>query len=514
MIIIVIISMIYPFIGPYLPSFLAHRGMTLSRYLGFIFLGMDGIFSSAIASSANFIFTFVLFGSFLLKSGAGDFFIDLSKSIAGKSVGGPAKVSIISSSLMGTISGSPTANVVTTGTITIPLMKDIGYKPHFAAAVVSVASTGGAITPPVMHAAAFLIVEMTGIPYSSLIKAAIIPAILFYIGLFLMVHFRAIKNDLRSLSDEQLLDTKKVFKEGWYNFLPLVLLIVLLTMGYTAVRVGLVAILSVMLLWIFNKNDRMTFKDLINTLESGARSAVLIMVACGAAGIVVATINSTGLGGKFTSIMMTLAGGNLFLSLLLTAIACIILGMGLPTPVAYILTAVLAAPALTKMDVSQISAHMFILYYAALSTITPPVAIASFTAAGIADCNPMITGLTSVRLGIVAFIMPFIFIYQPAIMLIGEPLQIIITTIYSLLGVFALCMGFEGWFFIRLNPVVRVLLIIAGLLLIIPEQITSIAGMIILFGMVIILWIKAGKPNINTIKKLLSGQMKYVPNMK
>lgn len=498
LIIVAALSLIYPFIGPYMPSWLAHSGMSAAKLLAALFLTMDGIFSAPTAASANFIFIYVLFGSFLLKSGAGEFFIDFAKAIAGGAVGGPAKIAVIASSLFGTVSGSPTANVVTTGTFTIPLMKKIGYSPYFAGAVEAVASTGGAIMPPVMHAAAFLMVEITGIPYLSIIKAAIFPALLFYFGLFLMVHFRALSRGLRAIPKNQLPLLAPVMRKGWHFLLPLVLLVVFLIMGYTVVRAGLMGIIGTLIVSWLRADTRMGPRKIAEALIDGAKSTIVIMACCATAGIVVGVIGATGLGGKFTSLVVSIGSGSIFLSLLLTMTACVILGMGLPTPVAYLLTAVLAGPALTMMGVSLLAAHLFILYYASLSTITPPVAVAAYAAAGIAGDSPIRTGFTAMRLASVAFIIPFMFVYQPALLLASSFTEIILAVLTSIIGVSAFSVGLEGWLFMRVGLVYRLFLILSGLLLIYPGILTDIAGMGLLVLLLFMIWRKAGAPALNS----------------
>jgi TRAP transporter 4TM/12TM fusion protein len=477
----------------------AHSGMSVGRFLSTLFLTMDGIFSAPTAASANFIFIYVLFGSFLLKSGAGEFFIDFAKAIAGAAVGGPAKIAVIASSLFGTVSGSPTANVVTTGTFTIPLMKKIGYSPYFAGAVESIASTGGAIMPPVMHAAAFLMVEITGIPYLVIITAAVFPALLFYFGLFLMVHLRAISGGLQAMSKSQLPSLTHVMRRGWQFALPLVALVVLLALGYTIVRAAFMAIIGTLMVSWFRSDTRMGISEIADALIDGAKSTIVIMASCATAGIVVGVIGATGVGGKFTSLVVSIGSGSIFLSLLLTMVACTILGMGLPTPVAYLLTAVLAGPALTMMGVPLLAAHLFILYYASLSTITPPVAVAAYAAAGIAGDSPMKVGFTAVRLGSLAFIIPFMFIYQPALLLSGSFAEIVIAIPTSVVGVVAFAVGLEGWLIVKIGVVSRFFLILSGLMLIYPGLITDTVGMTLLVGNLVLIWQKGGKPELSTV---------------
>ncbi len=497
LIIVAGLSLTYPFIGPYLPAKVAHSGISLARLLSELVFTTNGIFSAPIGASANFVFIFVLFGAFLLKSGAANFFIDFAKAVAGASVGGPAKIAIIASSLFGSISGSPTANVVTTGNFTIPLMKKIGYHPCFAGAVESVASLGGAYMPPVMHAAAFLMVEITGIAYLSIIKAAILPALLFYLGLFLMVHLRAVSKGLQALPKSQLPLLAPVMRRGWHFLLPLILIVLVLIMGYTIARAGLIALIATVAVSWFRPDTRMGIRKIVESLIGGAKSAVIIMASCATAGIVVGVIVATGLGGKFTSLVMSIGSGSMFLSLIFAMISCIILGMGMPTPVAYILTAILAGPALVMLGISVLAAHLFILYFAAVSTITPPVAIAAYAAAGIAGDSPFRTAITAVKLGSIAFIIPFMFVYQPALLLSGSFTKIVFTIFTSILGVSAFAIGIEGWILIRAGFVYRLFFILSGLMLLYPHVPSDVAGMILLVVLLFMIWRKAAMPSWN-----------------
>ena len=507
LVLVAALSLLYPFIGPYLPANFAHSGMGVSKLLSELFLTMNGIFSAPTAASANFIFIFVLLGAFLLKSGAAEFFIDFAKAVAGGTVGGPAKIAVIASSFFGSISGSPTANVVTTGSFTIPLMKKTGFRPSFAAAVESVASMGGAVMPPVMHAAAFLMVEITGIPYLSIIKAAIFPGLLFYLGLFLMVHLQAVSKDLQAIPKDELPLVLPVVRRGSHFLLPLILIVVLLVMGYTIARAGLVAMIGTVVVSWFRADTRMGIRKIVDALISGAKSAIVIMASCATAGIVVGVIGATGLGGKFTSLVVSLGEGSLLLSLVFTMISCIILGMGMPTPVAYILTAILAGPALSALGIPVLSAHLFILYFASISTITPPVAVAAYAAAGIAEANPLKTGLTAVRLAGIAFIVPFMFIFQPALLLSGSFVKILLSIITAIFGVSAFAIGVEGWLFIRVGYLYRLLFILAGLMLLYPQMSSDLAGFMVLLLLLFMTWRQAGMPKLSaTLSLFLRGK--------
>lgn len=428
----------YALFGHYLGGIWYHREMSFVEILDQLAFSFNGLWGSPISVAATFVFVFVLFGSFLKKSGASEFFFDLSMSIAGRTKGGAAKIAIFASAFSGMISGSPTANVVTTGTITIPMAKKIGYSSRFVAAVEAVASTGGSFLPPIMGSSAFLMAAVTGIPYTSIAIAAIIPAILFYVSLFSIVHFESIRLDLPRASEKDIPKLKDVLKNGWFHFIPVIVLIVLLLQGYSPSRTGVYGILTMIIVGLFKKEIRMSPRKMIQAMIDGARSAIPISTACAVAGLVIAGIMTTGLGGKLNSIILNVTSGQLFPTLLLVMIMCIILGMGMPVAAAYVLTAMLAAPTLISMGVSVLGAHLFIVYFSIISAITPPVAVAAFAAAGIAETNPNRVGFEAVRLGLASFIIPFIFIFRPALLLDGPVWEIIISTVIALAGVIGL----------------------------------------------------------------------------
>ena len=425
---VAVVFIAYALFGHLLPGIWYHREMAFLEVLDQLAFSYNGLWGSPIAVAASFVFMFVLFGCFLQRSGASQFFFELSLALAGRTRGGAAKIAIIASAFTGMISGSPTANVVTTGAFTIPMSKKVGYSPRFAAAIEACASTGGSLLPPVMGSSAFLMAAVTNMPYSMIAIAAILPAILFYFSLFCMVHFEAIRLDLPRADAKDIPRLMDVLKKGWFYFIPLIILIVFLLRGMSPSRTGIYGIIAIVVVSWMSKTTKMNFRSIIQALADGARSAIPISTACGVAGLVIAGIMSTGLGGKLNSIILSLTAGHLFPSLLLIMMMCIILGMGMPVAAAYVLTAMLAAPTLIELGVSVMAAHLFIVYFSIISAITPPVAVAAFAAAGIANEKPNRVGWEAVRLGIVSFIIPFIFVFQPALLMEGTVLETIIVT--------------------------------------------------------------------------------------
>jgi len=480
--IVAIVFLFYAYMGPYLPGQLAHKGYDIQRIASFMYTSMEGIYGVAIGVSASFVFLFILLGSFLEKNGGGQFIIDSAYSLAGRSQGGPAKVAVISSGLFGTISGSSVANVVGTGTFTIPLMKKTGYSPVFAGAVEAVASTGGQIMPPVMGAAAFVMAEVIGTPYLSVCIAAAIPAVLFYVAVFSGVHFEAGRLGLLGLNASQLPDFKKLFKQKFQLLLPIPVLAAFMVMGYSPERCAVVAIVAAFVSSLFLRDTRMGLFKLAETLQDGARKAVGVAMACAAAGIVIGVTTLTGLGFKFSGIIVDLAGGNVLLLLILIMIAAIILGMGLPSVAGYIMLATLATPALIKMGIPPMVAHLYTFYFAISSNITPPVALAAYAAAGIARANPMSVGFAACRIGLAAFIIPYMMVYGPALTMIGTPIEILLACVSATIGCICLA-GFSVGHFYRRNLDVfeRVMLLAAAILLIKPGYVTDLIGILLLF---------------------------------
>jgi len=472
---------LYALFGRQLPGALAHRGVDLPTLVQHLFYTTEGIFGIPLGVSSTFIFLFILFGAFLEKTGLGQLFIDLSNAVAGWAAGGPAKVAVIASALEGTVSGSSVANTAGSGSFTIPMMKKLGYEPEFAGAVEATASTGGQLMPPIMGAAAFLMAEFIGLPYFRIVTAAIIPALLYYFGVWTQVHFEARRLGLKGMSRDELPKIGTVLRERGHLLVPLLALIYLLANGYTPMRAALVAILLTIGSAMLKKNTRISFADIVEGLEKGARGALGVVAATACAGIIVGVVTLTGLGLKLGSVLVDFANGKLFLTLIFTMITSIILGMGVPTTANYVITSTIAAPALVMMNVPTLAAHMFVFYFGIIADITPPVALAAFVGAGIAKANPLKTGLQATKLAIAAFLVPYIFVYHPAMLLIdvhtSEMILMIITSIIGIIGVGA---GVEGFFMTKLSAFERIILFVGGLLLVIPGLQTDILGSILL----------------------------------
>ncbi|MFL2821909.1 MAG: TRAP transporter permease, partial [Alphaproteobacteria bacterium] len=389
----------------------------LAKYIDTLFMTSDGIYGIPLYVASTYIVLFIIFGAILIRSGVGRFFVDLAISLTGHRTGGPAKAAVVASGMTGTVYGSAVANVVTTGSFTIPLMKNYGYRPRFAAAVEACASSGGQITPPIMGAAAFIMAEFLEAPYSYVVLAAIIPAFLYFVTIYFMVHVEAEKHGIEKIDKSMLPNVIDVLKSGWHMLLSLVVLIALLIYGYTAMKAGFWAIISVIFLSFFKSNTRMSVVDLLGAFESGIKSTVPVTIACACAGIIIGSVFVSGLGLKFTQSVIDLSGGMLFPLLCLTAISAIILGMGMTTTAVYITVAALIVPSLVQAGVTPIAAHMFAFYFGVVSTITPPVALASFAGAAIAKSPPMSTAVESSKVGIAKYIVPFAFIYNPSLLM-------------------------------------------------------------------------------------------------
>lgn len=485
--ILAFVFILYAHYGKYIPGDLGHRGYDWDRILSYL-NSMDAIFSVPIGASATFVFLFILFGSFLGMTGGSKFFIDFAIGATGGKRGGPAKAAVVSSALFGSVSGNSVANVVSTGVFTIPLMKKIGYPSRYAGAVESVASTGGQIMPPILGSAAFIMAQLLGTSYLNIVYASIVPALLYFVTVIIMIDLQAAKLGIKGLPKNELPNLKNVLMKEGHLFIPLFVLIFTMTVLNTSpIKAAIWAIASTIIVSFIKKHTRMTFSKLIKCLVDGAQSALGMIAACATAGLVIGVLNLTGAGLKFASLILSIAGDNLALALIMTMCATIILGMGLPTTAAYLITAAVVAPALIQMGVSPLAAHMFVFYFACLSAFTPPVALAAYAAAGIADAKPMQVALTSMKIGIVAFIIPFVFVYGPAILLQGTPTQIIVSTVTALIGAFVLACGVEGWFIgKRANFIVRIFLISAALTLIIPGIITDAIGLGLIVGGVFI----------------------------
>ncbi len=485
--IIAIILLAYGFCGPYMPGVLQHRGLDLGTTVAALFLGEEGIFGIPVAVTADFIMIFILFGSFLQASGAGEFFIDMAKSMFGRMRGGPAKAAVIASCLMGTISGSAVANVVTTGTFTIPLMKRTGYRPEVAGAVEAVASSGGQIMPPIMGAAAFIMADFLKVPYLEVIIAAAIPACLYYAALFFMVDLEAAKSGLKGLPRMELPDWKQTLLKSGYLLIPVFVLIFLLgIIKYSPQKAAVFTIALLLVVAAVRRHTRINAERFVKALITGAVGGLEVAVVCACAGIVIGILMRTGLGLALTGVLIEVSQGVLPVLMILTMITSTILGMGLPTSACYIIVAVLIAPAMVKMGVLPIAAHLFAFYYATLSAITPPVALAAYAGASIAKAPPMKTGLVAFGLGLTGFIIPFMFVYGPQLLMIGKAPQIILSCVTALIGTYSLAVSITGMLLVRLPLPVRVITFASALLLIKPGSKTDIVG-IVLLGLVFML---------------------------
>ena len=487
------VFLIYCYFGKYFPGLFEHRGFSLVRIVQHMYLVPEGIYGVALGVSATFVFLFILFGSFLNESGGAKFFNDLSLAAAGKWSGGPAKVSIFASGLMGTINGSSIANVATTGAFTIPLMKKIGYQPYFAGAVSAASSVGGQIMPPVMGAAAFIMAEMLGVSYGKIILAAIVPAVLYYLGIFMSVHFVAKKDGLKGIPKEMLPNVKELMKKSGHLLFPILLILVLLVSGFTPEFSAIWGTVSVLAFSYIRKETRMDLKKILKALELGAKSALGVAIACAMVGFIIGTSSLTGLGLSISNNIIELAGGNLLFTLFLSMIACLILGMGLPTTANYIVTSTMLAPAIVKLGVLPIAAHFFVFYYGLAADLTPPVCLAAFTGAGIAGANPTKTGFTSTKLAIAAFILPYMFVYSPQLLLQNVNIvQFIPMLISAVVGICAVAGSTMNYFICNDKPIERLLLFAGGLLMIEPKIITTLIGLALL-ALVVVVQLKRKK---------------------
>lgn len=501
--IIAIIFLLYAYFGPYMPGMLAHRGLDLGQLINTMFFTTEGILGTPLQVSSTYIFLFLLFGAFLVQSGVGLYFNDLAIAIAGRRVGGPAKVAIFSSALNGTISGSSVANTVTTGSYTIPMMKRLGYKPNFAGAVEAAASTGGQIMPPIMGAAAFLMIEFAGVPYWDIAKAAAIPAILYFAGIWIMTHFEAKRLGLTGLSKEEMPDRKEVWKKV-YLLVPIFAIVYFLFAGFSIERTAIYGILFTIAVSMFSKDTNMflhegkfTFSKIITALTDGARTALGVAAATACAGIIVGVVTKTGLGLKLGNGLVDLAGTlansveiQLMLTLVFTMITSIILGMGSPTTANYIITSTIALPAIIALNdqlpvmIPILAAHMFVFFFGIVADITPPVALAAFAAAGISGGEPIRTALNASKLAIAAYIIPFMFVLNPVLLMIDATAwAVIISLITAIIGMIAIGAGLIGYWYRKLHWVERIIAVIAGLMLIYPEGYSDFIG----FGIFVVL---------------------------
>lgn len=493
--IISLVFIVYALFGAYAPGFLNHRGYSIQRLVSHLYYNTEGIMGTPIGASATFIFLFIFFGALLDKTGIGQFFIDICNAIAGSYDGGPAKVAVLTSAMFGTVSGSSVSNTVGTGSFTIPMMKSLGYRSEFAGAVEASASTGGQLMPPIMGAASFLMAESLGIPYKEVAKAAIIPAILYFTGIFIMVHLEAKKTGLKGLSKDSLPKIGELLMKKGYLVIPLATIIYFFVLGKTAIYAGLMGIIAAGLVAIVNsivdiilKRERsFTFNDLIDVFVNGARNIISVAVACAMAGIIIGVITLTGLGLKIGAGLISISGGISILLLMLTMVSSIILGMGVPTTANYLITSTIAAGAIIGLGFEPLAAHMFVFYFGIIADVTPPVALAAMAGAAIAKSDPLKTGFEATKLSIGAFIIPYMFVFNPQILMINTTfIEVVPILITSLIGMFGVSAGLEGYVFRKCNFIERILFIAAGLLSIIPEIYTDIIGIGLIAVLVIL----------------------------
>ncbi len=487
--------LIFPFIShmSFIPDIMATREFDLGDIFAQMYTKTEGLYSTAVGASVSFIFLFILFGAFLAKSGMGQLFNDIALALAGHKQGGPAKVAVVASGFMGSINGSAVGNVVGTGAFTIPMMKRVGYNKEFAGAVEASASVGGQILPPIMGASAFIMAETTGISYATIAMAALFPALLYYLGVIAQVHFRAGKDNLTGIPKADLPRVKEVLLERGHLLIPIFVLVYFLFKGMPISYSAFYTILISIAVSSLKKSTRMSIKDIFDALEEGARQSLSVMAACAAIGIVIGVVSLTGFASTMMSLILSVGAGSLFLTLFFTMIASMVLGMGLPSIPAYIITSTMAAPALAQLGIPVLVSHLFVFYFGLFANITPPVALAAFAGAGISGGDPMKTGFQSLKLSIAGFLVPFMFVYNPAMLMIDvttvatnatefpiPPLfDIISITITSIVGVTALSAAVEGYFATRFIPITRVILAAGALLLIVPETLTDVIGTVI-----------------------------------
>ena len=431
------IALMYGLFGNLVPGVFGHRGFTVKRLVEYIYLTSEGLFGVMASVLPSYVLLFLLLGAFLKSSGVGQFFIDVPMALAGRATGGPAKVAVVASGLFGSINGSVLANTVSTGTLTIPLMKKVGYKPHIAAAVETTASTGGQILPPIMGAAVFVMVELTGIPYTEIIKVAFIPGILFFLSIFFIVHFEAKKSKIAGLPESEIPKLGTVLRKGWYLATPFVILVTLLILGYSPNYSAFWTIAAVIVVSWVRPETRMGLREIIRACVDGMMSCLTIGSLMGAIGIFIGIVTLTAAGLKFSHALISLSGGNIYLALALVGIACLALGMGMPITAAYLLVAVLAAPALREMGASLLAAHLAIFWLSQDSNITPPVCLGAYCAAGIAKANPWQTAFTAFRFGLVLLFLPFLFLYDNYLLLDGTLFQSIWAVTFTTMAVIA-----------------------------------------------------------------------------
>lgn len=492
MIIVALVFIMYAFFGPYMPNLIAHRGVDVDELMAHLWYTTEGVFGTPMGVSSTFIYLFILFGSYLETTGLGKLFIDLANAIAGWAAGGPAKVAVLSSGLMGTVSGSSVGNVAGTGAFTIPMMKKLGYRAQFAGAVEAAASTGGQLMPPVMGAAAFLMAEFVGVPYINVVKAAVIPAFLYYIGVWLGVHYEAKKFGLKGAPREELPKFGPLFREKGHLMIPLIVIVYLLVSGYTPMRAALAAILLSIICACLRASTRIGVKEIVEGLINGSKGVLGVLIACSTAGIIIGVVTKTGVGLKVATALLELSGGMIIPAMFFTMITSLLLGMGVPTTANYVITSTIAAPALVQMNVPVLAAHMFAFYFGIVADVTPPVALAAYAGAGIAGANPLKTGCIAAKLAIAAFIVPYIFVLAPELLMINATVPMIAySALTAVIGMWGVAVSMIGFCQANLNILQRLLFFVGGLCMIVPGAITDIPGVAVLA--VTFMWQRMGK---------------------
>lgn len=485
-VIVASVAILYAIFGKYIPTqILSHQGFHISRLAPNLWFQESGVFGTPIQISAKFIFLFLFFGVILVHTKIGQFFNDLAFALTGRYTGGTAKAAVSASALQGMVSGSSVGNTVASGSFTIPMMKNAGFKPEFAAATEASASTGGQIMPPLMGAAAFIMMEYVGVPYSTIMLAALVPAILYFTGIFIGTHFEAKQLKILGLPKAQLPDFKKLMLKNGFMLLPLIIIVVTIVVGFTPQRAALMGIVAAYLVSLVKKETRLSLKGTLKVLEEGARTALPVIAAVATAGIIAGVVSVTGLGSKFASGIIALSGGILPFALMLTMVACIVLGMGLPTTANYVVTATVAAPALiNQFGLDPIAVHMFVFYFGIVADITPPVCLAAYAGAGIAQANPFKSGVTAVKLAIAAFIIPYIFIYNPILVGVDVTLiNMILAITTALIGMMALSSSMVGFFIRNSKMWERIALFIGGIFMITTAWMSNVIGIIIIVAM-------------------------------
>lgn len=485
---------LYAFLGAYLPGFLNHRGYKLDRITAHLFYNTEGIMGVPLGACSTFIFLFILFGALLEKTGIGQFFIDTCNAIAGSASGGPAKVAVLTSALLGTVSGSSVSNTVGSGSFTIPMMKRLGYKSEFAGAVEAAASTGGQLMPPIMGAAAFLMAESLGLPYITIVKASIIPALLYFAGIFITVHLEAHKLGLKGLPREQLPKILPLLLKKGYMILPLVIIVVYLCMGRTAVYAAFMGIACCMLIGLITsivdvlagRQASFGVKDLLEVTTAAARNIISVAIACAMAGIIIGIVTLTGIGLKFGAGLISISGGVAIITLVLTMISSIILGMGAPTTANYLITSTITAGAIIGLGFQPLAAHMFAFYFGIIADITPPVALAAIAGAAIAKGKPIKTAFNATKLAIGAFIIPYVFVFNPQMLMIDTSfLSALPIAVTALIGMFGISAALEGYAFRNSSIIERILFAAAGIMCILPNSFTDFIGIFLLIGLIV-----------------------------